>query len=39
MKVELKSVIEALEDDANQLEHHSRKLTATFPLSKRRLRK
>jgi peptidoglycan hydrolase CwlO-like protein len=29
MKVELKPIIEALKHDANQLEHHARKLRAT----------
>ena len=31
MKVELKPVIDALEHDANQLEHHARKLRITSP--------
>jgi len=31
MKVELKPVIDALKHDANQLEHHARKLRTTSP--------
>ena len=31
MKVELKSVIDALEHDGNQLEHHARKLRTISP--------
>ena len=31
MKVELKPVIDALKHDANQLEHHARKLRAASP--------
>ena len=31
MKVELKTIIDALEHDANQLEHHARKLRTTSP--------
>jgi predicted nucleic acid-binding Zn-ribbon protein len=31
MKVELKSVIEALTHDSNQLEHHARKLRTISP--------
>jgi predicted nucleic acid-binding Zn-ribbon protein len=31
MKVELKTVIDALKHDANQLEHHARKLRTTSP--------
>jgi predicted nucleic acid-binding Zn-ribbon protein len=31
MKVELKPIIDALRHDANQLEHHARKLRATSP--------
>jgi predicted nucleic acid-binding Zn-ribbon protein len=31
MKVELKPIIDALKHDANQLEHHARKLRTTSP--------
>ncbi len=31
MKVELKPIIEALNHDAHQLEHHARKLRTTTP--------
>ena len=31
MKVELKPIIDALKHDANQLEHHARKLRRTSP--------
>ncbi|MGA2982279.1 MAG: hypothetical protein ABSG32_00605 [Terriglobia bacterium] len=31
MKVELKPIIDALMHDANQLEHHARKLRTTSP--------
>ena len=31
MKVEVKPVIDALKHDANQLEHHARKLSTTSP--------
>jgi hypothetical protein len=31
MKVELKPIIDALQHDANQLEHHARKLRTTSP--------
>lgn len=31
MKVELKPIIDALKHDANQLEHHARKVRATSP--------
>ena len=31
MKVEVKPVIDALKHDANQLEHHARKLRTTSP--------
>ena len=31
MKVELKPIIDALKHDANQLQHHARKLRATSP--------
>ena len=31
MKVELKPIIDALNHDANQLEHHARKLRTTSP--------
>ena len=31
MKVELKPIIDALKPDANQLEHHARKLRTTSP--------
>ena len=31
MKVELKPIIDALKHDANQLDHHARKLRTTSP--------